>query len=230
MGMAKRILKHGWLIVFVVIIVIGYLQRDFLFPGLVDGEHPPEQETETVAVPSAEPPVQPEPDARPTSDRGDEVLNDDAQPAVEDQTRITEAPAGGDDLDLQDTTPQADDQQLPRWGRPPQEFGGNDVVMRTDRARAAFWSGDYDRAVILYRELIDEYDSNPDLYGELGNVHYAQGQRQEAAQAYYKAAERLLEHGQVSRAAQLNRVIRNLDAELAERLDRELAALDDRGQ
>lgn len=226
MGMAKRIMKHGWLVAFIVIIVIGYTQRDFLFPGLFDDEHPVDPETQTVAVSPVDTPPDVGRDERLLSDRDVEASQSEMPQPMEDQ-----GPAPDSEADLQDSDQATtDDEQLARWGRPPEQFGGNDVVKRTDRARAAFWGGDYDRAVILYQELIADYRNDPDLYGEMGNVYYAQGQWNEAAEAYYKAAKRLLERGQVSRAARLNRVIRSMDAEMADQLNRELAAVRHRNQ
>lgn len=230
MGMAKRILKHGWLIAFVLILVIGYTQREFLFPVLFEHERAEESDTEVLALRPAEPSVEPGPDeriaeSRPPGEPDATGAADTSRPPA----ASASAPASASELQAADEQA-ADAEPAPRWGRPPDDFGGDDAVMRTDRARAAFWAGDYDRAIILYRELVNDFDRNPDLYGEMGNVYYAQGQWREAAQAYYEAAERLLHRGQTSRAAHLNRLIRNLDQELANRLDRELATAYNRNQ
>lgn len=91
-----------------------------------------------------------------------------------------------------------------------------------NQARLAFKNGDGDRAVILYQQLSELNPDDPNAYGELGNVYYAQGKWQLAGQAYYEAASRLLQHDQHGQVQYLYRVIQGLDKESAEKLRAQL--------
>lgn len=87
-----------------------------------------------------------------------------------------------------------------------------------NHARLAFQSGDSNKAITLYRELSDLNPDDPNAYGELGNVLYSQGRWQQAGQAYYEAATRLLQQGQMEQVQYLYRVIHGLDRESADKL------------
>jgi tetratricopeptide (TPR) repeat protein len=91
-----------------------------------------------------------------------------------------------------------------------------------EAARSAFWQGDYGDAVRRYRDLIEAHPDPAYLRGELGNVLYARDDRDEAAEAYYQAAVRLLEQGDYARASDLYHVLAGLDAERANDLARRL--------
>lgn len=86
------------------------------------------------------------------------------------------------------------------------------------QARSAFQSGDSDKSISLYQELAELNPDDPNVYGELGNVFYAQGKWKQAGQAYYEAASRLLQHGQTGQVQYLYRVIQGLDQESADKL------------
>ncbi len=89
-------------------------------------------------------------------------------------------------------------------------------------ARQSFWNGDVSEAENLYLKLIAIDASNPDVYGEIGNIYYTQGKWKQAGQAYYQAAIRLLAQQKDARASNqisyLLRVIQGLDTESAEKL------------
>ena len=87
-----------------------------------------------------------------------------------------------------------------------------------NEARMAFQAGNPDQAVSLYQELAELNPDDPNVYGELGNVYYAQGKWKQAGQAYYEAATRLLQHGQTGQVHYLYMVIQGLDQESAEKL------------
>ena len=91
------------------------------------------------------------------------------------------------------------------------------------RARKAFWNGDLQEAEKAYQELAEHEELNPNVYGELGNVYYAQGKWQEAGKAYYEAAVRLIEIKQPYQVNYLLRVIKGLDSESAEKLKQKMS-------
>ena len=94
-------------------------------------------------------------------------------------------------------------------------------------ARKLFWGGNMQASEKLYLELTSLDDSDPNVYGELGNIYYSQGKWKQAGKAYYEAAVRLLDgsgSGRVnSRVSYLLRVIQGLDTESAEKLRNKIA-------
>ncbi|MCW9024606.1 MAG: hypothetical protein OQK73_07970, partial [Gammaproteobacteria bacterium] len=91
------------------------------------------------------------------------------------------------------------------------------------KARKAYWEGSLENAEMAYKELVEHEDLDPNAYGELGNVYYAQGKWQEAGKAYYEAAVRLIELKQPHQVNYLLRVIQGLDAESAEKLKQKMS-------
>lgn len=85
-------------------------------------------------------------------------------------------------------------------------------------ARTAFNRGDMILSEKKYMELASLANDDADVYGELGNVYYAQGKWDKAGQAYYDAATRLISEGNTEQVAYLHRVIQGLSAEHAEKL------------
>lgn len=85
-------------------------------------------------------------------------------------------------------------------------------------ARQAYQQKDVDAAISKYRQLIELDEHSPNAFGEMGNIYYLQGKWQEAGAAYYEAAVRLVESGQMHQVAYLHRVIQGLDRNKAEQL------------
>ena len=85
-------------------------------------------------------------------------------------------------------------------------------------ARNAFNQGAVIESEKFYLELTQLDNDNPDIFGELGNVYYSQGKWDEAGQAYYEAAVRLITEGNYNQVAYLQRVITGLNTEHAEKL------------
>ena len=85
-------------------------------------------------------------------------------------------------------------------------------------ARNAFNQGAVIKSEKFYLELTQLDNDNPDIFGELGNVYYSQGKWDEAGQAYYEAAVRLITEGNYNQVAYLQRVITGLNTEHAEKL------------
>ncbi|UCC56256.1 MAG: hypothetical protein JSU75_00280 [Gammaproteobacteria bacterium] len=91
-------------------------------------------------------------------------------------------------------------------------------------AREAFWRHDYANADKNYRDLIALEPDNPDGYGELGTMYFAQGKWEQAAEAYYDAGTRLVVEGRIQQAEVLVQVIRGLNGNQADELAEQIAA------
>jgi len=87
-------------------------------------------------------------------------------------------------------------------------------------AREAFWLHNYDDAEKNYRALTKLEPQNPDGFGELGNMYFSQGQWEEAAAAYYEAGTRLVSEGRLDPARKLVNVIRGLNGQQADELNK----------
>ena len=98
------------------------------------------------------------------------------------------------------------------------DFDSSDTKKMLVMARQSFWSGNTQVSEKFYLDLTRLEDGDPDIYGELGNVYYAQGKWKQAGQAYYEAAVRLLALQQANQVSYLLRVIQGLDMESAEKL------------
>ena len=85
-------------------------------------------------------------------------------------------------------------------------------------ARNAFNQGEMIESEKLYIELTKLDNDDPNNFGELGNVYYSQGKWDEAGQAYYEAAVRLITERNYNQVAYLQRVISGLNTEHAEKL------------
>jgi len=99
------------------------------------------------------------------------------------------------------------------------------IAERWEQARRAYWNGDRDKAIALYKDLIRESPGEPDFFGELGNIYHELGEKDLAAQAYYQAALILVEKGEDERAERLLEVIENLSPQLGEKLGSRLKRL-----
>jgi len=89
-------------------------------------------------------------------------------------------------------------------------------------ARNAFNQGEINKSEILYIELTQLEQDNPDAFGELGNVYYSQGKWEQAGQAYYDAADRLMADGNYEQVTYLQQVIKGLSPEYAEKLSQRM--------
>lgn len=85
-------------------------------------------------------------------------------------------------------------------------------------ARSAFNQGEMIESEKFYIELTQLDNDNPDIFGELGNVYYAQGKWEQAGQAYYEAAVRLITDRNYEQVHYLQQVINGLNTEYAEKL------------
>jgi len=85
-------------------------------------------------------------------------------------------------------------------------------------ARNSFNHGDMENAEKNYIRLTELDKSNPDVYGELGNVYYSQGKWEKAGESYYEAAVILISNGNKNQVTYLHRVIEGLNVEYADKL------------
>lgn len=83
-------------------------------------------------------------------------------------------------------------------------------------ARAAFAAGDTPWAIYYYSIYLDQKNTDASAWGELGNVHYLDGNFPEAAKAYFNAANLLIDRGQTARAMELIPAIEEGDPSLSD--------------
>jgi hypothetical protein len=82
-------------------------------------------------------------------------------------------------------------------------------------AREAFAAGDSPWAIYYYSVYLEQNVTDIDIWGELGNVYYLEGEYAEAAKAYFNVANLLIDRGQTARALELLPVIEEGDAGLS---------------
>lgn len=102
----------------------------------------------------------------------------------------------------------------------------SDILSMLSLARQAYWRGNIQQSESMYLRLVNLDNTNPDMYGELGNVYYAQGKWRQAGKAYYEAAIRFIDmdlHDNNNQIDYLLRIIQGLDADSAEKLRAKLA-------
>jgi len=97
-------------------------------------------------------------------------------------------------------------------------FGKDTASDKLTSAREAFVKGDIDGAVASYNDVIKSNANNADARGELGNVYYLTGRLPEAAQAYYDAANLLLDRKEFDRVEPLLPVIAQINPMMADEL------------
>lgn len=91
-------------------------------------------------------------------------------------------------------------------------------------AREAFAQGNMDRAITDYNDFIKKNARNADVRGELGNVYYLTGRPEQAAEAYYDAAQLLLKEHDFERVAAVIPVIAETKPMMADELSQKLRA------
>jgi hypothetical protein len=92
-------------------------------------------------------------------------------------------------------------------------------------ARTAFAAGDTQWAIYYYSIYLDQRYNDANAWGELGNVHYLDGNLPEAARAYFNAANLLIDRGQTARAMQLIPAIEAGDPSLSDAIDLRLTTI-----
>lgn len=198
-----------------------------------------------VPVPAApvKPPVEETAKARPSTDEKVAVAEAAAEPVIEKPAPgtaasapdheenksaapvVAQAPASVAPVTppTQEAAPAnvvADEDEVVATGSSDRDFVGIDDLWL--QARAAYGRGDLASATQHYLALSEQESDNPDVYGELGNVYYARGNFPEAGEAYYEAAIRLMELGQMGQMQYLVRVIEGLSPDSAAKLKQRL--------
>jgi tetratricopeptide (TPR) repeat protein len=87
-------------------------------------------------------------------------------------------------------------------------------------ARKSFYQRQYELSEQSYQDVINNTTDNFDAYGELGNVYFNQGKKEAAAMAYFEAASILVRKGQIRRAKSLMGLLRHLDKNKANDLQK----------
>lgn len=90
-------------------------------------------------------------------------------------------------------------------------------------AREAYWLRDYATAEEKYQAMIDLDPSNPDGFGELGNMYFSQGKWELASATYFEAGKRLADEGLLEQARQLVDVLKGLQGPQAKALEKYIA-------
>ena len=133
-----------------------------------------------------------------------------------------DAGVGRVDVDPAETAPRLIGGSLPVYGqaapggpRPPSEDSADGFrppasvplpeparLTREDhlqRARRAYWNGEFEQAEAAYMDMIEAFPGDADAFGELGNVYQSMGKQERALDAYYEAAVRLHAAGEKAR-------------------------------
>lgn len=90
-------------------------------------------------------------------------------------------------------------------------------------AREAYWLRDYATAEQKYQAMIDLDPTNPDGFGELGNMYFSQGKWELASATYFEAGKRLADEGLLEQARQLVDVLKGLQGTQAKELEKYIA-------
>ena len=89
-------------------------------------------------------------------------------------------------------------------------------------ARDLFAKGNVSEAITAYQALLKDRPEDADAWGELGNVYHSAGRLQDAARAFFEAATRMIDKGDLSRARALLPPIKANAPALAAELERRL--------
>jgi thioredoxin-like negative regulator of GroEL len=100
--------------------------------------------------------------------------------------------------------------------------GKHSPLEKIASAREAFAQGNMDRAISDYNDFIKKNTRNADVRGELGNVYYLTGRPEEAAEAYYDAAQLLLKEHDFERVAAVIPIIAETKPMMADELSQKL--------
>lgn len=145
----------------------------------------------------------------------------DATPSVQ---APSEAPVAAVETARATTVAETPPAATPSGDTTPPEAADNDALLQQQlaQARSLYWSKDTRGAELIYQSLSQAHPENPDVWGEAGNFYYSLQQREQAADAYARAFDLLIQQGQQERAGQLLGVMHQLDEEKARVLEMKL--------
>ena len=212
--------------------VFGFFKRDALM-GLFSGGGEPVAQAQAPdpaqPAPAVDPAPAPDPEPvyAPLPADGDVTLSDDAlqapvavsEPAAVAPTAPeTPAPAAVS------SQPVATPQPTPASEPTPSTTDEPAYEQGLNAARRAYWQGDMQAAIAQYRKMLSQYPEDESLNGELGNIFYMTGDRENAAQHLEKAGMAALNAGKTQQAQMLVGVLQSLDAGAAARLTSAIGA------
>jgi TolA-binding protein len=145
------------------------------------------------------------------------------------------APPPGDTSQTQAAAPQspaatapADASQAPAPAAPQASISpapdANSVADLLNRARQAYARKDINAAIDAYRAYLAQNPNAIGARGELGDVYFAAGRKQDAAQMYFQCATKSLDAGNIAGAKALVSAVREGDPAMADDLERRVAA------
>lgn len=91
---------------------------------------------------------------------------------------------------------------------------------RIQRARRAFWNGEFELAEAEYMDVIAAYPDDADVFGELGNLYETTGKATLAGDAYFAAGVRLKASGDTQKLRQVIDILEGRDDQRAALLTR----------
>ena len=200
---------------------------------IVDRKYTPEDVKEltgrskTASSPAAaatKPPVEPQPVATATApaSTASSAPTTPAEPAAKVAPAASvksEVPPPAQSAQVKAATPLAG--KAPQVA-PPSGIKASDYL---SGARTAFAAGDTQWAIYYYSMYLGQRNADANAWGELGNVHYQDGNFPEAARAYFNAANLLIDRGQTARAIQLIPAIEEGDPGLSEAIHLRLTTI-----
>ncbi len=104
----------------------------------------------------------------------------------------------------------------------PEQSSRQEYQQIINKARQAYWQGQYPQSAKYYQQAIDLLPESPDAHGELGNLYYDQGEWDKAGESLYQAAIRLIENGRSDKAFTMLSIIRGLKHKRADELEKRL--------
>jgi tetratricopeptide (TPR) repeat protein len=145
-----------------------------------------------------------------------------ATPAAQNPSEEPVPVAPARETDAAAETPAAP--QPPAGETPPQqaEDARRQLQQQLEQARVLYWRKDMRGAELIYASLTQAHPQDPDVWGEAGNFYYSLQQREQAAEAYSRAIDLLLQQGEQQRAGQLLGVMHELDEDKARTLEMQL--------
>ncbi len=212
--------------------VFGFFKRDALM-GMFSGGDQPVAEAQVSEpaqpAPSVDPEPTPDPDPvyAPLPADGDATLsNDDLQaPVAVSEPTVAEPTAPATPVAPPvSTQPEPTADPAPASEATPSTGNDQAYEQGLNAARRAYWQGDMQAAIAQYRKMLAQYPEDESLNGELGNIYYMTGDRENAARHLEKAGMAALQSGKPQQAQMLVGVLQSLDANAAARLTSAMGA------
>jgi len=244
MKLIRYIMSYLLLIAFIILLVLAYFYRSQLFPADVvakidavsekamfwkkndqtsvastETEHSATMAQSTETVKSAEtesPATSAETSIAPAQTMAE---SEPEMPVPHESAAEESTPPPAESSTSHSAQSDIEDQTAEPLAKTPADEAATDSL---GQARGDFADGNVEQAIDRYQALAKLDPSNPNVFGELGNVYYSQGKWKAAGKAYYEAAIRLLQLGDIAQVEYLYRVIQGLDDDSAAKLKQRL--------